>query len=162
MAVTAACASRVIAYGAAQRAPPRGTPLPRTTTIPTPITRREGQPVPETLEEAQAVFRCQAYLIVMKGEGCARTHAIARETRAENRDACIACPAGAARARILGAVGPLKCAAMWRGKPCGATAEEGKLHCEAHRLGPAAITVSRPAGGPRGRPPGRTSGSAPG
>lgn len=147
---------------AERQTPPRGPPASRTTTIPTPLTRREGQPVPDTLEAATAPFHCQAYVITMRGRACARTHVVARETRAENRDACIACPAGAARARLLGGDGPLKCAAVIRGSLAGRWRRTGKLHCSLHRLHRAAAKASRRTkagtGRPRGRPAGQVGG----
>ena len=92
--------------------------------------RRENQPVPATAESAAARFKCEAYLCTMSGNTCRDQHLHAVEFRPENRDACIACPAGAARARLLGvgnaAVNRVACAGKTaKGAPCPNVVTEG-------------------------------------
>lgn len=98
------------------------------------LSRREGQPVPDSVESAAERFHCQAYRITMSGQCCANTFNTVRTTKAENRTACIGCPAGQARAELLGAISPLKCPVFKHGAPCGKQVEEGKTYCSAHRL----------------------------
>ena len=68
----------------------------------TPALARRNESVPETAEDAAARFRCCAYLCTMTGTYCRDQHVAATVSKSPQRDACIDCPAGAARARLLG------------------------------------------------------------
>jgi len=68
------------------------------------ILRREGQKVPRNSNEAAPAFGCMAYGIELRGVACGLRHTEAKKTMAKESAACIGCPAGIARARILGVV----------------------------------------------------------
>lgn len=71
----------------------------------------------------------------MSGSCCATTFNVVRETKAENRDACIGCPAGAARAELTGLLKSLECRVLNKdGTPCARPVESGKRYCSQHRL----------------------------
>lgn len=100
--------------------------------------RRQNQEIPSTATAAAQRFKCEAYLITMDGERCRDTHVHAAKFKPMNRDACIDCPAGAARAILLGSgVGeagqPAICTARTvKGLPCAHPPVEGGL-CHIHR-----------------------------
>lgn len=101
------------------------------------LERRAGQPVPTTQAEASARFKCEAYLCTMDGARCRDQHVHAAEFRPLNRDACIDCPAGAARAILLGSGGSQGRAAICQhrmagGRPCANPPASDGL-CHIHR-----------------------------
>lgn len=65
------------------------------------IFRRDTQPIPQTSLQAARAFDCAAYLTRIGGVACAKRHAFAEKTLGREDAACIGCPAGVARARIL-------------------------------------------------------------
>ncbi len=113
--------------------------------------RRENQPVPSTQSDAGARFKCEAYLCTMSGQTCRDYHANAMEFRPENRDACIDCPAGAARLVLLGRNGSAGQTAICtartaRGTLCCHPPVEGGL-CHIHRGAAASKTRQAIAAG---------------
>lgn len=99
----------------------------------TPIERRAGQPVPETTEQAAERFRCEGLLATISGRQCGMMHSQARKTGAHlNLHVCVDCPAGMARAALLG-IGEPVCAALVAGKPCGLPGANGSRFCKKHR-----------------------------
>jgi hypothetical protein len=70
------------------------------------------EPIPSTPEAAAEAFRCGALACTLSGQACGRRHAqtmarggAERWSHAGNggrRDACVRCPAGAARVELLG------------------------------------------------------------
>lgn len=96
------------------------------------LVRREGQPVPQSADEAHLTFQCQAYLCRMTGGACAKQHLNAKAKGDQKRDACISCPAGAARAQLLGmgGDGTVRCAGRKAyGAQCEAIIPAGFVHC---------------------------------
>ena len=111
------------------------------------LARRQNQAVPATPEAAAARFKCEAYLCTMEGTKCRDQHVHAAEFKPMNRDACIDCPAGQARAKLLGrgaAAAASSCTARTAaGHPCANPAVDGGL-CHTHR-GAAAAGKTRTA-----------------
>lgn len=101
-------------------------------------TRRENQPIPTTADAAAARFKCEAYLCTMDGAKCRDQHVHAAEFKPANRDACIDCPAGEARAILLGkgaggsGQAAICTARTAKGGPCSHAPVEGGL-CHIHR-----------------------------
>ena len=95
--------------------------------------RRATQPIPPADEAPTAMFRCHAYACTMMARSCARQHIDARQSSAPNRDACIDCPAGAARAAAF-AVGDAKCPVPLDGMPCPNRPGARSRFCERHRF----------------------------
>ena len=91
------------------------------------------QPMPPADEAPTAMFRCHAYACTMMARSCARQHIDARQSHVPSRDACIDCPAGAARAAAL-AVGDAKCPVPLDGMPCPNRPRAGSRFCERHRF----------------------------
>ena len=97
---------------------------------------------PTTPEAAAETFRCDRYLCTMTGPACARQHVKAAQTKAHNREHCIDCPAGEARARLLN-VGPLVCRIPdAAGVECGAPPDPNRAQCRKHRAHKSIPTVS--------------------
>lgn len=100
--------------------------------------RRQNQEIPATATAAALRFKCEAYLCTLDGEKCRDQHVHAAKFKPMNRDACIDCPAGAARAILLGsgageAGQPAICTARTvKGLPCAHPPVEGGL-CHIHR-----------------------------
>lgn len=114
-------------------------------------TRRENQPIPTTADAAAARFKCEAYLCTMEGVRCRDQHVHAAEFKPMHRDACIDCPAGEARAILLGrGGGEVGKSAICReqtnkGQPCANPPVEDGL-CRIHRpRGAKKETVQMPA-----------------
>lgn len=101
-------------------------------------TRRENQPIPTTADAAAARFKCEAYLCTMDGAKCRDQHVHAAEFKPMHRDACIDCPAGEARAILLGkgaggsGQAAICTAKTAKGGPCAHAPVEGGL-CHVHR-----------------------------
>jgi hypothetical protein len=101
-------------------------------------TRRENQPIPTTADAAAARFKCEAYLCTMDGAKCRDQHVHAAEFKPMHRDACIDCPAGEARAILLGkgaggsGQAAICTAKTAKGGPCAHAPVEGGL-CHIHR-----------------------------
>lgn len=91
------------------------------------------QPMPPADEAPTAMFRCHAYACTMMARSCARQHIDARQSHVPSRDACIDCPAGAARAAAL-AVGDAKCPVPLDGLQCPNPPRQGSRFCERHRF----------------------------
>lgn len=89
--------------------------------------------MPPADEAPTAMFRCHAYACTMMARACARQHIDARQSNAPSRDACIDCPAGAARAAAF-AVGDAKCPVPLDGLPCPHRPQVGSQFCERHRF----------------------------
>lgn len=99
----------------------------------TPIERRAGQPVPETVEQAQERFRCDGLLATISGRQCGMMHSQARKTGDSlHLHVCVNCPAGMARAALLDIGEPL-CSALVLGNPCGLPTAPGSRFCQKHR-----------------------------
>jgi hypothetical protein len=99
----------------------------------TPIERRAGQPVPETVEQAQERFRCDGLLATISGRQCGMMHSQARKTGDSlHLHVCVNCPAGMARAALLDIGEPL-CSALVLGNPCGLPGAHGSRFCQKHR-----------------------------
>lgn len=97
------------------------------------------QPIPH---DPAATFRCLAYGCIMGGHTCAAIYVKAAQTKAHNREHCINCPAGEARARLL-SVGPLVCRIPdAAGVECGATPEPNRAQCRKHRAHKSIPSVS--------------------
>ena len=64
--------------------------------------RRDAQPVPTEAVCAAEKFTCGVYRCVLSGTACRDYHAQSKITRSMSREACIDCPAGAARLALLG------------------------------------------------------------
>lgn len=97
--------------------------------------RRDVQPIPTDADGAAVKFVCGVYRCAMSGLTCRDYHVHAVEFRPENREACIDCPAGIARAKLLGMRGatfnrPEMCQGKTaKGAPCtNAAATDGLCH----------------------------------
>ena len=115
--------------------------------------------MPAADETETTLIRCHAYVCTLMARACARQHIDAKQTSAMNRDACIDCPAGAARAKAFVA-GGARCPVPVDGKSCPDQPRIGSMYCERHRFHVGAIhRRSEPASEDvvvhrkRGRPP---------
>lgn len=97
------------------------------------------------------MFRCHAYACSLMARACARQHIDAKQTSAPNRDACIDCPAGAARALAL-MVGDSKCPVPLDGGPCPHPPQSGSQYCERHRFHVTGLARRSPAKAQDGEP----------